>query len=95
MKKKRGDESLSFPTGLTGGDPYITLCGFESMEVDGCREILTYEDTMIRLAFRGGTVTIVGTGLVMRSFFGSRVEVVGKIDGIEYLRGGGDDKEAG
>ena len=92
MKKRPSEEPIAFPTGLLGASPYITICDFDTVEVDGCREIVTYEDNLVRLGFRRGIVAVHGTGLVMRSFYGSRVVVSGEISGVEYVRSG-DDKQ--
>ena len=52
--------------------------------MDGCRGIIEYSDTCIRLSAQGLILRFTGTGLEIRAFTDSEAIVAGTILGLEY-----------
>ena len=56
--------------------------GYGSVTVRGCRRILTYTPTEIRLLTRDGQVRVTGEGLLCFSYFHGAIGIEGCIGGI-------------
>lgn len=74
-------EALPFGYGMT-------VSGREAVTVNGCRRILTYGDTRIRLAVgRDEALCIEGGGLLCTAFRAGCVTVEGRIDCLRFEKG--------
>ena len=62
----------------------VELLGNRQAVVDGCRGIIEYSDTCIRLSAQGLILKFTGTGLEIRAFTDSEAIVAGTILGLEY-----------
>ena len=62
----------------------VELLGNRQAVVDGCRGIIEYSDTCIRLSAQGLILKFTGTGLEIRAFTHSEAIVAGTILGLEY-----------
>lgn len=77
----------------------LEMRGRNEMLLCGCREILEYSPSRIRIAQGGCTVCILGRRLTMSSFTEGRITVGGEIDAIDFCGGacfdGKEEKEQG
>ena len=62
----------------------VELLGNRQAVVDGCRGIIEYSDSCIRLSAQGLILKFTGTGLEIRAFTESEAIVAGTILGLEY-----------
>lgn len=62
----------------------VELLGNRQAVVDGCRGIIEYSDSCIRLSAQGLILKFTGTGLEIRAFTENEAIVSGTILGLEY-----------
>jgi len=62
----------------------VELLGNRQAVVDGCRGIVEYSDTCIRLSAQGLILKFTGTGLEIKAFTENEAIVGGTILGLEY-----------
>lgn len=62
----------------------VELLGNRQAVVDGCRGIIEYSDSCIRLSAQGLILKFTGTGLTIKAFTESEAIVAGTILGLEF-----------
>ncbi len=96
MKKSKNDrpgasELLSrladIPADVTYGGMSMELRGRSDLLLCGCREILEYSCSRIKIIQGSGCVCVIGRRLTMSSFCDGRISVCGDIDGIDLCGG--------
>jgi sporulation protein YqfC len=70
------------PASAFGELPYIEFEIDNTLKLDGCREILGYNDREVRLMTDVGTVTVGGADIELCSYGNSTVRLVGRIKSI-------------
>ncbi len=60
----------------------ISTEGRRRVLVSGCRELLTYTETLVRIRTEDGVVAVKGTGLTLRAFHGNRILAEGEWEAI-------------
>lgn len=92
MKRKKPkkysklDNLLELPREVTSSDVKITLIGFDEILIENYKNILEYQDILIKLNTFEGTVTIYGFNLKLEQMTDEDIKVIGKIDSIEFER---------
>lgn len=76
---------LEIPYGVFGSLSCVTLTSDCEVLVDGCTRVEEYESDIVRLELCDQRIAIVGKGLCMRTFFGSQIQVCGKISEVKLL----------
>ena len=86
---KIGKRLLSSPLAedLVGGQPRLELTGGSRLLIEDHRGILEYTDTVLRVALRRGTITVVGEALQLTALTLRELAVSGRIRSIELLDG--------
>lgn len=79
MKK---EEEYAMEHTLPGRGFYITFEEGE-LSVEGCAGVLTYQDEVILLRLGGQNLRILGSGLLLKSYFDGEMQVTGKINALE------------
>ena len=72
---------------LVGGLPRLELTGGSRLLIEDHRGILEYTDTVLRVALRRGTITVVGEELQLTALTLRELAVSGRIRSIELLDG--------
>lgn len=91
MKKRRARVSralsrmLELPGGVFGGLSCVTLTSNCEVLIDGCTRVEEYESDIVRLELCDQKIAIVGKDLCLRTFFGSQIQVCGKISEVKLL----------
>lgn len=84
-KKKGVDLSAAeIPFGVMGKSAHIEMFGNTRFALDGHFSVLEYSDQQIKLRVYKGTVTILGTGLLIHSVAEGEVTITGSISSIEF-----------
>ena len=92
MKRKRQkkysklDNLLELPREVASSDIKITIIGFDEILIENYKNILEYQDVLIKLNTFEGTVTIYGFNLKLEQMTDEDIKVNGKIDSIEFER---------
>ena len=92
MKRKRPkqytklDNLLELPREVTSSDIKITIIGFDEILIENYKNILEYQDVLIKVNTFDGTVTIYGFNLKLEQMTEEDIKVKGKIDTIEFER---------
>ncbi len=82
---QRAEQFLELPGGSLSGEVRVEILGTRQVTVDGACDIVTYEDTCIRLKTRAGDVRIMGDRLVMSCFHAGGMSIDGHIVSVEYV----------
>ncbi len=74
----------SLSMSLKGRDSHIEINNGCEVLIEGCRGIIEYSDTKIRVSAGQQAVSVMGTELAVRNMFTHVIVIVGRISGIEY-----------
>ncbi len=64
--------------------PIIRICGNREASVDGCKGVIDYHESLIKLRISGGSVTFTGTDLCISAFSESSAVISGNLQNIEF-----------
>lgn len=90
MKRKKPkkysklDSILEIPREVASSDIKITINGFDELLIENYKNILEYQDILIKINTFEGTVTIYGFNLKLENLTDEDIKVKGKIDTIEF-----------
>ena len=77
---------LEIPREVASTDIKITINGFNEILIENYKNILEYQDILIKINTFEGAVTIYGFGLKLEQMTEDDIKVNGKIDTIEFER---------
>ncbi|MBQ4065183.1 MAG: YabP/YqfC family sporulation protein [Clostridia bacterium] len=80
--RKRLAKAMELPVTSFGGCSYLTIESNVSIKIDGCEEILSYEENEVSLRLSDGYVTITGEGMTIRSYAMRTVRIVGTVRSV-------------
>lgn len=83
-KYSKLDSLLELPREVCSTDIKITITGFDEILIENYKNILEYQDILIKLNTFEGTVTIYGFNLKLEQMTDEDIKVKGKIDNIEF-----------
>lgn len=92
MKRKKAkkysklDSILELPREVTSSDIKLTLNGFDEILIENYKNILEYQDILIKVNTFEGAITIYGFNLKLEQMTDEDIKVNGKIDSIEFER---------
>ena len=75
---------LDFPPEILRGGMRIELRGRESLLVEGCRQILLYTPTIVKLQMRGCCLVIEGERLLCHSYLSGAVGLEGHLVSFHF-----------
>ena len=81
---QRISESFDIPVDALSKVSTAEARGNSEVCFGGCEVLVSYTETEAVLCLCDGLVSVLGEGLVLRSFSGGRIAVCGKIDCIRY-----------
>lgn len=80
------DSLLEIPREVVSTDIKITVNGFDEILIENYKNILEYQDILIKINTYEGTITIYGFNLKLDQLTDEDIKVNGKIDTIEFER---------
>ena len=92
MKRKKAkkysklDSILELPREVASSDIKVTLNGFDEILIENYKNILEYQDILIKVNTFEGAITIYGFNLKLEEMTDEDIKVNGKIDSIEFER---------
>lgn len=92
MKRKKPkqytklDSLLELPREVASSDVKITIIAFDEILIENYKNILEYQDILIKVNTFQGAVTIYGFNLKLEQLTDEDIKVKGKIDTIELER---------
>ena len=92
MKKRKPkqytklDSLLELPREVASTDIKITMQGFNEILIENYKNILEYQDILIKINTFEGAITIYGFNLKLEQMTDEDIKVIGKIDTIELER---------
>jgi len=92
MKRKKPkkysklDSILEIPREVASSDVKITIIGFDELLIENYKNILEYQDILIKVNTFEGAITIYGFNLKLENLTDEDIKVKGKIDTIELER---------
>lgn len=92
MKRKKQkkysklDSLLELPREVASSDIKLTLNGFDEILIENYKNILEYQDILIKVNTFEGSITIYGFNLKLDQMTDEDIKVIGKIDSIEFER---------
>ena len=85
-KYSKFDNLLELPREVVSSDVKITIIGFDELFIENYKNILEYQDVLIKLNTFEGTITVYGFNLKLEQMTDEDIKVKGKIDSIEFER---------
>ncbi len=85
-KYTKFDSLLEIPREVASTDVKVTISGFDEILIENYKNILEYQDILIKLNTYEGTISIYGFGLKLEQMTDEDIKVNGKIDTIEFER---------
>lgn len=85
-KYSKLDNLLELPREVASSDVKLTLNGFEEILIENYKNILEYQDILIKINTFEGAITIYGFNLKLEQMTDEDIKVIGKIDSIEFER---------
>ena len=84
--KKQGklDKLLDIPKEISSNEPKIIINGFNEVIIENYKGILEYQDFFIRLSTYIGIININGFELKLNEMTTEDIQIIGKIDGIDF-----------
>lgn len=82
-KYSKLDSLLEIPREVVSTDVKITISGFYEIFIENYKNILEYQDVLIKVNTHEGTVTIYGFNLKLEELTDEDIKVSGRIDTIE------------
>lgn len=76
-------DKLSIPAETLGEIPFLILRGNRRICIENHRGVTQYEDTLVQVAVKHGSIRIVGCGLSIVSMSKSTLEICGSIRTVE------------
>ena len=92
MKRKKQkkysklDSILELPREVASSDIKLTLNGFDEILIENYKNILEYQDILIKVNTFEGAITIYGFNLKLDQMTDEDIKVIGKLDSIEFER---------
>ena len=83
-RKEKFNKEFSLPPSTKIGESKITINSNKEAIIEGCRNILEYEDDRIKLNLGNKTLLIFGNALSITSITINGVVIVGNISGLEF-----------
>ena len=77
---------LEIPREVASSDIKITINGFDDIYIENYKNILEYQDILIKINTFEGAITIYGFNLKLEQMTDEDIKVIGKIDSIEFER---------
>ena len=85
-KYSKLDSILELPREVASSDIKLTLNGFDEILIENYKNILEYQDVLIKINTFEGAITIYGFNLKLEQMTDEDIKVNGKIDSIEFER---------
>lgn len=85
-KYSKLDNLLELPREVASSDVKLTLNGFDEILIENYKNILEYQDILIKVNTFEGAITIYGFNLKLEQMTDEDIKVIGKIDSIEFER---------
>ena len=85
-KYSKLDSILELPREVASSDIKLTLNGFDELLIENYKNILEYQDILIKVNTFEGTITIYGFNLKLDQMTDEDIKIIGKIDSIEFER---------
>ncbi len=71
--------------GVFDNEAQLVLSGKREVYIEGCTDILEYDDIMIKLGIKEEKILIFGKNLSVSGFTESSITVTGKIQSVEWV----------
>ncbi len=78
------DNMLEIPREIASTDIKITIIGFNEILIENYKNILEYQDILIKINTFEGAITVYGFNLKLEQMTDEDIKVIGKIDTIEF-----------
>ena len=85
-KYSKLDSILEIPREIASSDIKLTINGFNEILIENYKNILEYQDILIKVNTFEGAITIYGFNLKLEQMTDEDIKVIGKIDSIEFER---------
>ena len=85
-KYSKLDSLLEIPREVASSDVKITINGFDELLIENYKNILEYQDILIKVNTFEGAITVYGFNLELENLTDEDIMLKGKIDTIEFER---------
>lgn len=83
-KYSKLDSLLELPREVVSSDIKLTINGFDEIIIENYKNILEYQDVLVKVNTFNGTISIYGLKLQLEQMTDEDIKVIGEIDSIEF-----------
>ena len=83
-KYSKLDSLLEIPREIVSSDIKLTINGFDEILIENYKNIIEYQDILIKVNTFEGSITIYGLNLKLEEMTDEDIKVIGEIDSIEF-----------
>ncbi len=84
-RKRNKNQAKKIVTDLFADEPKIEMLGNREMIIDGCKGVVEYEETIIKLSLGDLVLSLSGDNLLINSFDNSVAVISGQICEISFV----------
>ena len=84
MKKAKVKAAIEEAKNAAGMCSELTVSGRREVMAHGCRAILSYSESEVKLRLQDMVLTVAGAGLTMKSYYDGSVRVSGRLTGLRF-----------
>ena len=84
-RKRDKNQTKKIVTDLFADEPKIEMLGNREMIIDGCKGVVEYEETIIKLSLGDLVLSLSGDNLLINSFDNSVAVISGQICEISFV----------
>lgn len=84
-RKRDKNQAKKLVTDLFADEPKIEMLGNREMIIDGCKGVVEYEETIIKLSLGDLVLSLSGDNLLINSFDNSVAVISGQICEISFV----------
>ncbi len=84
-RKRDKNQAKKIVTDLFADEPKIEMLGNREMIIDGCKGVVEYEETIIKLSLGDLVLSLSGDNLLINSFDNSVAVISGQICEISFV----------
>ncbi len=84
-KKERNQLKNKYVSEFFIDEPKIEMLGNREMIVDGCKGVVEYDETLIKLSLGDNVLSLSGDNLIIKSFDSSVAVISGQICDISFV----------
>ncbi len=85
MAQKKGQYKKKLLSEIFQDEPKIEMLGNREIIIDGCKGVVEYDENIIKLSLGETVLSLLGDGLIIKSFDNDIAVICGQISEISFV----------